>query len=211
MDIDLTALLRLLQLADSALPVGAAAHSFGLETLVEDDVLTPESVESFLTGYLHECGAVEAAYVRRSYLGGDRQRLNDELSARKTSREAREASLKLGSRFAELVNRIGACEPSLQSNLHYCIAFGAAAGQLGIPAETVVAAYLHQSVAGLISCCQRLMPLGQLAAGSILWRLKPAIGHTCDLSRSEEVWWFSPSLEVAAMRHCRLETRLFIS
>jgi urease accessory protein len=129
------------------------------------------------------------------------------LSARKLARESREASLKLGRRFAELVN--GMLEQSLlETGLHYCIAFGATGAALGIPGDAVVLAYLNQSIAGLVSACQRLMPLGQAAASRILWNLKPAIVRA---SLTEEASCFSPYLELASMRHGSIETRLFIS
>jgi urease accessory protein len=208
-----TAFLRLLQLTDSALPIGGTAHSFGLETLADESVLTPPDVETFLNAYLEEGGALEAAFVRRSYKGGDLGALSAELSARKLARESREASLKLGRRFAELVN--GMLEHSLlETNLHYCIAFGVAGAAMGIPEDAVVLAYLNQSVAGLVSACQRLMPLGQAAASKILWNLKPAIvrASLCqEASGIEEASCFSPYLELASMRHASLETRLFIS
>ena len=86
--------------------------------------------------------------------------------------------------------------------------FGAAGAALGIPVDPVALAYLNQSITGLVSACQRLMPLGQVAASRILWNLKPAIARG---SLSEEASCFSPYLELASMRHGSIETRLFIS
>jgi urease accessory protein len=208
---DETALLRLLQLADSALPIGGTAHSFGLETLADEGALRPDTVEESLRDYLDENGGLEAAFVHWAWTCDQHRDLSDELSARKPARESREASLKLGRRFAELVNGL-ADGPLIETGLHYCVAFGAAGAAFGIPEHAVVLAYLQQSITGLVSACQRLMPLGQAAATKIVWNLKPAIAKAAARGiTAEEVWCFNPFPELASMRHGSLETRLFIS
>ena len=96
------------------------------------------------------------------------------------------------------------------------MAFGLTGGALGLGEETTALAYLHQSLSGLVSACQRLLPLGQTRAQRILWRLKPAIAAAAALSCGgdrdcDEAFCFTPLLDVGSMRHPALETRLFVS
>lgn len=220
MAIDEMALLRLLQLADSALPVGAAAHSFGLESLIEDGLLTVEGLESFLHGYLEETGALEAAFCRAAHrlsqLHGEEfaeawRHLNQRLSARKLARESRDASLTLGRRFLCLASELLPCEKRLDmADSHHVTAFGLVAAVAGVDERGAVLGWLHQSTTALVSAVQRLAPLGQTRASKTLWGLKPLVGQVDDLP-SSEVNSFTPLLEIATMRHSKLATRLFIS
>lgn len=225
--------LRLLQLADSALPIGALSHSFGLESLVASDMLRVADLPRFLHGYLEEAGMVEAVFCREVHrlvnvpgakFPMDRWlQLNELLSARKLARESREGSAALGRNFLEAVIALHK-SPVLREALvaatnpptpvHHSTAFGLVSGAIGIAEDRAVAAFLHQSVASLVSACQRLLPLGQTEAARILWNLKPTMIETVTRSgalSTDDVCSFTPLLDCAAMEHPALSTRLFIS
>jgi urease accessory protein len=230
---DPAALLRLLQFADSALPIGAAAHSFGLESLVSAGLLRLEGIETFLTDYLEEAGVLEAAYCGASCAlardGFDETSAaqwfswNTELGARKLARESRDGSMAMGRRFLDLAARVSEIPLLLEARrratsrgheIHLAPCFGLAAGAMGIDSELCACAYLQQSVTALVSCCQRLLPLGQTRAHQILWDLKPTLTDVAKRGCSTApagASCFTPLLDVASARHASLPTRLFIS
>ena len=223
--------ISLLQFADALFPIGGYAHSFGLEYFVETgQVRDPEGVQEVLVSYLHgragPCDAVAVAIAGRLAQGRDMDGclgLDRELDAMNHVSESREASRQMGHQMARVAAAL--TEDSFLSDYlaavesgktpgHHPVAFGISGGIIAWDPEQAASAFLFSTASQIVGAATRLMPLGQLDAQKILWAVGPLItslAHEALGKDTQDIWGFSPGLEVAGMRHARLEQRLFRS
>ena len=223
--------LHLLQFSDGLFPAGGYAHSFGLETLVQAGrVQTADDVARFLRAHLENSAAPTDAVLllaaRRAAQAQDLRtclRLDHLLEALKIAAETREASRQMGRQTLRvlneltsdaLVHRFAAEVESGAAPCHHPIIFGIAAAVLDWPPEETASAFLYSTSALIVGASLRLLPLGQLAGQRILWSLAPSIAslaHGVQSATEDDLWSFTPEIEIAAMQHEALEARLFRS
>ena len=224
-------LLGVLQLADGLFPAGAYAHSFGLETLVQDGVVTDATgVRAFLRtlieGGVGTCDAIAVARAVRAAREPTLETafaLDEEVDALKPASELREASRQMGRQTLRAaarlhqdaaVSRLFAAVETGRTAGHHPLAFGFAAEAAGVAPREAAAAYLYSTAAAVAGASLRLLPLGQLDGQAILASLRPAIARLAERAASagpDGLHAFTPAIEIAAMRHARLEARLFRS
>jgi urease accessory protein len=228
----------LLHFADGLLPVGAYAHSFGLESYAAaGKVGDAESLEMFLRAYLRgtlaPSDAVSMLAARRIACASGGEvcakcvSLDFHIDAMKSAAETRNASRQMGRQVLRIASHVG--EPLASDDLvqslfsaiergetpgHHALAFGVVGAALAWDEIEMASAFLYSSCAGLVAAALRLLPLGQLAGQRILWKLRPEIAELAeDALRQgvDDIWSFAPGLEIAAMNHATLDARLFRS
>lgn len=221
------AFLTLLQFADGLFPAGAFAHSFGLETFVQSGGVDGEpSVLEFLESYLEgSCAPADCAAAVRAWQASAEDdlasslTLDEILEAMKPARELREASRQMGRQTLRVAAHLAPDQllahfsAAVEENItpgHHAVVFGVVGHRFGWPREEMARAFLYSTSAALVGAALRLLPLGQLAGQRILWSVQPLIARLA-AEAHEEMWSFAPAQEIAAMRHARLEARLFRS
>ena len=224
-------LLALLQLGDGLFPAGGFAHSFGLETYAQEGrVRDRVGLEAFVTAHLEGAAgpgdAVAVAVAARLATAADVAawcELDARLDAMKAVPEFRAASRQMGRQTARVAAALG--EDTVLASIaraiddglapgHHAAVFGAAAGRLGAEPEAGAAAYLYSTAALLIGAGLRLLPLGQLDGQRVLAAVRPRVAELAAQAAratADDMWTFTPALELAGLRHARLEMRLFRS
>ena len=223
--------LTLLQFADGLFPAGGFAHSFGLETYVQDGLVTEragleEFVAAHLEGSAGPADAVAVAAAVRLAEGDDIAvwvALDERLDAMKVVPELRAASRQMGRQTLRVAAALGsdpfltAIERAAGDGLtpgHHPAAFGAALGRAGVEPQLAAGAYLYTTAALLVGAGLRLMALGQLDGQRVLAAMRARITRLAAAAATatpDEMWSFNPGLELAAIRHATFDARLFRS
>ena len=217
------ALLKLLQLCNSSLPVGAYSYSEGLETLCFQAQLTTASdLEHWLKAELcHGSILMEGAVMIRGYQAATDPELrnywNHWYTASRETEELRLQSLQMGRSLLKLLLNL---EPDLGINdldprsCNYCIAYGLAASHWQIDLQTALLGYLQSWGGNLVNAGVKLIPLGQTQGQQLIANLGEAIAHSTAQVlqwRDEDLESNSWGLQLASMNHETLYSRIFRS
>jgi len=225
------ALVALLQLSDGLFPAGGFAHSFGLETYVQDGLVTERAgLEAFVAAQLEgsagPADAVATAAAVHCAIAGDLAgwaALDATLDAMKAVPETRAASRQMGRQTLRVAAAcggdtvLGEIARMVDEDLaagHHATVLGVALGRAGAEPEAAAAAFLYSTAALLVGAGLRLIALGQLDGQRVLTAMRPRIARLAAAAAAttpDDMWSFTPGIELAAIRHATLDMRLFRS
>jgi urease accessory protein len=201
----------LLQLFDSQFPVGAFAHSGGVETYAA------------LGGGVAELAGVLEAQIAlgwgrsdlaAAYLAWRGEMCPHRLDALKVVPAVRQASIGLGRRTLELLRRLYPEAVVDVDPPHQAIVLGAAAAKLGIDARDFLLAYAQSLAMGTLAAGLRCMSVSPAQAQGILADahapIEAAVERVLD---DPEACLFTctPALDIRSHQQAFLRTRLFQS
>jgi urease accessory protein len=218
-------LLRLLQIASPALPVGAFAHSQGLEYAVEAGWVHDEgSAAAWIHGVLAtSLAALEVPALARlhaAWSAGDAaavRGLNDFVYATRGSRELQDEDRRLGGALARALVTLGipAAAPwTTDARACWVTLFALAASDWRIPPADAAGALLFAWCENQAAAAMRLVPLGQSAGLRICDRalaLIPALVLAGLALADDDMGAAAPGAVLASALHETQYARIFRS
>ncbi len=236
-------LFYLLQVNDALFPIGGYSHSQGLETYIQKGIVHDEkTAEEYVLHKLKwnleytELLAVRLAWEAAT--AGDLARietLEEILEASRLPMEQRDASKKMGSRFAKTVEKMDIAEldgenfdgeePNrgifgeyLDSRrgkvINHCIVYGVFCGALAIDLPNTLSHYLYGQTSAMVTNCVKTIPLSQTAGQQILAGcyqcFQEILAEVMTLTE-DDLCLSAPGFDVRGMQHEKLYSRIYMS
>jgi len=219
------ALLRVLQLASPALPIGGYAYSQGLEYAVEQDWVTDlDSAAAWLEGVAKRAlGQLDIPVLLRQFAAleaGDRaavQRWNDWLLANRETAELYLEDSQQGGALLRLMISLEmptALDWPKGEPIALMTAFAMAGSHWQTDVRSLAHGVLWSWLENQVGAATKLVPLGQTDAQRLLGRLLPGLPLIVDAAselKDDELGAGLPGLAFASARHEHQYTRLFRS
>lgn len=218
-------LLRVLQLASPALPIGGYAYSQGLEYAVEQNwVKDLDSAAAWLEGVANRAlGQLDIPVLLRQFAAleaGDRasvQRWNDWLLANRETAELYLEDSQQGGALLRLMISLEmptALDWPKGEPIALMTAFAMAGSHWQTDVRSLAHGVLWSWLENQVGAATKLVPLGQTDAQRLLGRLLPSLPLIVDAAselKDDELGAGLPGLAFASARHEHQYTRLFRS
>ncbi len=221
-------LARLLQLASPTLPVGAYSYSQGLESAIDDAIVSDaQSAELWIHDLLlFSIGSFDASLIWRMFgalAEGDFTgfaRWNSVSYAGRESAELRAESLQMGRALSAVLKELPFCAGQNirrlegTGELTFPAAFSFAAHCMAIDRHSALVGYLWSWLENQVMAAIKAVPLGQNAGQRMLARIGgelPEIAQRAAELGDDELSNFAPGLAIASCRHESQYSRLFRS
>lgn len=225
---DSLALVRLLQLASPALPIGGYSYSQGLESAVDDALVHDAASAEVWIGDLLDLvvahGDAPVLWRLLAAVAGSDRAAFDEWNtwfhcSRETS-ELRAETVQMGAALAKLALDIDLLDGRGRDALNSCAqvtlpaAFALVADGFRVAADDALTAYIWSWLENQTMAALKAVPLGQVAGQRLLLRLGtriPRVVAAAAQLSDDDISTFAPGLALASSRHETLYTRLFRS
>lgn len=219
----------LLQINDALFPIGGYSHSYGLETYIQKGILkNQEDIRQYINNRLeYSIKNTELLGAKLAYKNAENpiklKELDEIMTASKSPKEIRLASVKLGSRFIKTLNK---CNISLKynyfndyaalkyTNKHHCIAYGVVCRAADIELGSALSAYIYAQCSAMVTNCVKTVPLSQSVGQKLLYDsfdlMEKLISEVMTMGE-DELCLSAPAFDIRCMEHERLYSRLYMS
>ena len=223
-------LIRALQFGDSVFPIGGFSFSAGLETAIQQGVVTDtETLYAFTRTAVEQAALsdgialIEAHRAAQADDFAELERIDRLVHARRLSGEPRMMSLRMGKKFNEIGAQIlGA--PLLERWREriaagatpgcYPVALGINFAVQGLPARDAFVVHQSGVAAMILGAALRLMRIDHVETQRMLYQLNADVDASYEAAAAahlSDMAGFAPLTDILAAVHVKATVRLFMS